>query len=126
MDGCIGAIRLSPIAPYDGLASAAVGVRPLGTTMRIKVIGSARGLTPFTMREINGGEPYPRDSGAPILVASPASTGRRYQHPTWQAIGAWKVGLTVGRPVPGGPVHPLAAKRQQWRGPAGRLSRLKV
>src|SRR6476646_1030379 len=25
------------------------------------------------------------------------ATGRRYQHPTWQAIGAWKAGLVVWR-----------------------------
>ena len=57
------------------------------------------------MREIHHarnkcGEPYPRDFGGRILPRRLPATGRRYQHPTWQAIGAWKVGHAVGGPVP--------------------------
>ena len=80
----------------------------------------------FTMPATKVANLIPATPGGPILPRRLPATGRRYQHPTWQAIGAWKVGHAVGWPVPGGSVHPLAAKRQQWRGPAGRLSRLKV
>jgi hypothetical protein len=94
--------------------------------MRIKAIGSARGLTPFTMREISAANFIPATLRGRILIASPACDGTSVPTPNVADDRRLEGGSLVGRPSPGGPVCPLAAKRRQRRGPAGRLGWLKA